>query len=107
MSRSPQVKVRHVPERSRVEARADDDRVMGFSQYVVRDGAYVFFHTEVDSAFEGQGIGGRIAAGVMEFVRDSGKKILPQCPFIRGYMRKHPDTQDLLAKGATLTPDRG
>jgi predicted GNAT family acetyltransferase len=102
MTERPTVKVQHVPERSRVEARADDDRVMGFSQYVVRDDAYVFFHTEVDSAFEGQGIGGLIAAGVMDFVRDSGRRIVPQCPFIRRYMRKQPDTHDLLAEGASL-----
>jgi predicted GNAT family acetyltransferase len=105
MNDGPTVKVQHVPERSRVEARTDDDRVMGFSQYVVRNGAYVFFHTEVDSAFEGQGIGGRIASGVMDFVRDSGGRIVPQCPFIRGYMRKHEDTQDLLADGASLKQD--
>ncbi len=105
MNDGPTVKVQHVPERSRVEARSDDDRVMGFSQYVVRDGAYVFFHTEVGPAFEGQGIGGRIAAGVIDFVRDSGGRIVPQCPFIRSYMRSHEDTHDLLAEGASLEPD--
>ena len=97
MKERPPVKVQHVAERSRVEARADDDRVMGFSQYVVRDGAYVFFHTEVGSAFEGQGVGGRIAAGVMDFVRDSGTTIVPQCPFIAAYVRRHPEFQDLVA----------
>ncbi|QLQ09240.1 MAG: N-acetyltransferase [Nocardioidaceae bacterium] len=49
------------PEHHRVEARADDGSLTGFAQYYVRDGAYVFFHTEVDDDYEGQGIGSQIA----------------------------------------------
>ncbi|MFT4011632.1 MAG: GNAT family N-acetyltransferase [Nocardioidaceae bacterium] len=85
------------PEHHRVEARTDEGGLAGFAQYYVRDGAYVFFHTEVDSAYEGQGIGSQIAAGVVEFVRGRGFPIAPECPFIHAYMRKHPETLDLLA----------
>ena len=93
------------PEHHRVEARTDDGQFAGFSQYYVRDGMYVFFHTEVQEEFNGQGIGSQIAAGVIEFVRGRGMPIRPECPFIRAYMKKHPEAHDILTPGFSLDPD--
>jgi uncharacterized protein len=90
----------------RIEARLEDGDVAGFSQYQVGlDGRVLtFFHTEVDDRFEGHGVGSRLVAGVMDFLRDNDLRIVPRCSFIRGYMREHPDTHDLLAEGASLEP---
>lgn len=93
------------PEHHRVEARTEEGALTGFAQYYVRDGSLVFFHTEVDSEYNGQGIGSQIAAGVIDFVRGRGMPISPQCPFIRAYMAKHPETHDVLAEGFSLEPD--
>lgn len=90
------------PEHHRIEARTDGGDLAGFSEYRVRDGSFVFFHTEVEKKFEGRGIGSQIAAGVIAFVRERGKPISPECPFIRAYMRKHPETHDLLTPGFSL-----
>lgn len=92
-------------EHSRVEARTPDGNLAGFSQYYVRDGSLVFFHTEVAAEFEGHGIGSQIAAGVIDFVRTRNMPISPECPFIRAYMAKHAETQDLLTAGFSLAPD--
>jgi uncharacterized protein len=89
-------------EHQRVEARTDDGTMAGFAQYYVRDGSFVFFHTEVGSAYNGQGIGSQIAAGVIDFVRTRGMPITPECPFISAYMRKHPETHDVLTPGFSL-----
>lgn len=99
MAQRLEVQIVDHPEHSRVEARTESGGLAGFSQYYVRDGAYVFFHTEVDPAFEGLGIGGQIARGVIAFVRDRGVPIVPECEFIRGYMATHPETHDVLAPG--------
>jgi predicted GNAT family acetyltransferase len=93
------------PDHHRVEARTDEGALAGFSQYYVRDGSYVFFHTEVDSAYEGQGIGSQIAAGVVEFVRNRRMPLTPECPFIKGYLTKHPELHYVLAQGVKL-PER-
>jgi uncharacterized protein len=84
------------PEHHRVEARTTGGQLAGFSQYYVRDGKLVFFHTEVLEEYNGQGIGSQIAAGVIEFVRGRGMPIVPECPFIRAYIKKHPETHDVL-----------
>ncbi len=101
MTRTPAT-TRNNSELSRVEALVDD-HVVGFSQYHVEDqGNWCFFHTEVDDDRSGQGIGGQLAAGVMEVARDKGVRIIPECSFIRSFMARHEETHDLVADGATL-----
>lgn len=92
-------------EHSRVEGRTADGQLAGFSQYYVRDGSLHFFHTEVAPEFEGRGIGSQIAAGVIDFVRSRNMPISPECPFIRAYMARHPESQDVLTAGFSLAPD--
>lgn len=105
MSVHPPVTTAHRPDRQRVEATTADGTVAGFAQYVVRDGDYVFFHTEIDATYEGHGLGSLVAAGALDFVRANGLRVVPRCPFLRSYMRRHPETHDLLAGGATLDAD--
>ncbi len=99
---SAEITTRHNADRHRVEAVTEDGTVAGFSQYRRLEENYEFFHTEVDDAFEGQGVGGRIARAVVQLVRDEGVRIIPTCPFIAGWMAKHPESLDLLADGVTL-----
>ncbi|HEX6469031.1 MAG TPA: GNAT family N-acetyltransferase [Streptosporangiaceae bacterium] len=74
-----------------------DGRVVGFAEYRPRqDGAVVFTHTEVDGAYEGRGIGGRLARAALEDVRASGGSVVPRCPFIKGYIDRHPEFQSLV-----------
>jgi predicted GNAT family acetyltransferase len=105
MAKTP-VEIRHARDAHRVEAVLEDGRVAGFAEYRRRtDTVYSFTHTEVDDEFEGQGVGSRLAAGVMQTARDEGFRIMPSCSFIRSYMRSHEETHDLLAPGARLEPD--
>jgi predicted GNAT family acetyltransferase len=68
----------------------------GLVAFVERDGAVVFTHTEVDPAFGGQGIGGQLAQAALNDVRSRGLSVVPVCPFIKGWIDKHPDYQDLV-----------
>jgi predicted GNAT family acetyltransferase len=55
------------------------------------------FHTEVPAAFEGRGIAARLVSAAFEYARESGLKVLPACSYVRDYVRRHPETQALLA----------
>ena len=79
----------------RVEAHVHG-KVAGFAAYRDRPGRRVFTHTEVDPAFEGQGIGGTLARAALDRARADGVRVEPQCPFIRGGIDKHPDYADLV-----------
>ena len=53
-------------------------------------------HTEVPSAFRGQGVGVALVARAVEDARASGKKITPLCPFAAAQFRRHPEWADVL-----------
>ena len=69
------------PEESRFEIRVDD-QLAGFAEYRRREGRITFTHTEVDDAFEGQGIGSQLADAVLGEARAAGLAVYPACPFI-------------------------
>jgi uncharacterized protein len=56
-----------------------------------------FTHTEVPTELSGRGVGSALARGALEIVRAEGLKVVVQCPFIRAFIEKHPEFQDLLA----------
>lgn len=84
------------PDRSRYEAFVDD-RLAGFAEYKLREDVIIFVHTVVDDAFEGQGVGSALARGALDGAREADLRVRPHCPFIRGWIEKHPDYQDLVA----------
>jgi predicted GNAT family acetyltransferase len=68
----------------------------GLIQYRAEPGTIVLVHTEIDPAFEGQGLGERLVAGALADLRARGLKLVPLCPFVRAYLRRHPDQADLV-----------
>ncbi len=90
------VEIEHNESEQRYEASVDG-RPAGFAAYQLTDLLVVFTHTEVDDAFEGQGVGSALARGALDDVRRKGsRKVLPLCPFIKAWIEKHPDYQDLV-----------
>lgn len=60
-------------------------------------GVLALTHTEVPAEFEGQGIGGRLLKGALEMLQKEDAKIVPLCPFVSIYLRRHPEYQPLVA----------
>jgi len=89
------MRVTDVPESSRWEARTDGGELAGIAEYVLADGVVTFTHTEV--VLEGQGVGGQLARTALDAARERGLRVVPQCPFFRGWIDKHPDYADLTA----------
>jgi predicted GNAT family acetyltransferase len=81
-------------DRNRYEARLDGE-LAGFAEYQLTDQLIVFTHTEVDRSLEGQGIGGQLVRGALDHVRSLGLPVLPICPFVQGWMARHPEYADL------------
>ena len=56
-----------------------------------------FTHTVVPEEIEGRGIGSRLIRAALDQVREQGLKVEPLCYFVKGYIERHPEFQDLLA----------
>ena len=70
---------------------------IGQSVYDVPEkGLIEFLHTEVDSSLQEHGLGSFLAAGALDDVRaNSTDRVIALCPFISGFIRKHPEYNDL------------
>jgi len=72
------------------------DAPAGFVEYAILSNAIMLTHTEVLPNFEGQGVGGFLARESLAAVRATGKRVIPACPFIAAYLRKHREFLDLV-----------
>lgn len=68
----------------------------GFIEYHARPGLIAMVHTEIDPRFEGKGLGGQLARGALDDARVKGLAVLPFCPFVNGFIAKHPEYVDLV-----------
>jgi predicted GNAT family acetyltransferase len=67
------------------------DALAGFADYLPAEDRVVFVHTEIGKQFGGRGLGSVLARHAVADVIASGKAIVAQCPFIAGYLDKHPE----------------
>lgn len=89
------IEIEHLPERGRFQARVDGQ--LSVADYRLRGGRMEMTHTEVPPPLAGRGIAARLVRAALEHARANGLKVVPLCSYVRAYMRRHPDTQDLLA----------
>jgi uncharacterized protein len=71
-----------------------DGEVLGFVRYRREPGAVALVHTDVDPALEGQGLGSVLVKGALDDLRRRGLRVVPVCPFVRAYLRRHPEDAD-------------
>jgi predicted GNAT family acetyltransferase len=70
----------------------------GYIAYAERDGEVVLLHTEVHPVAEGRGLGSTLVRGALDDVRERELRLVPICPFVRAYLKRHPEYDDLLAR---------
>jgi predicted GNAT family acetyltransferase len=88
------ISLAHVPERQRYELR-DDGALIGRIDYRrVGDEQVDLLHTEVDEAYGGRGLAGRLVAYAIADIRSRDERIIPHCPYVQSWLRKHPGYND-------------
>ena len=70
---------------------------IAFANYRADDKTVAIAHTEVPAALNGRGLGTDLVRGALDLVRSSGRKVVPRCPFVSAFIRRHPEYRDLLA----------
>src|SRR5688572_14378219 len=99
------LEVKHNPDQDRFEVDLGDGKI-GRTEYFMRDGTYVFVHTEIPPEFGGRGIADKIAKFALDHVQNEGGKVIARCPFMNKYIQRHKEYQpllvDLLAGGDWL-----
>ena len=90
-------------EQSRFEMRVGD-ALAGIAEYTLHGDHITFTHTEVDDAFEGEGLGSTLSRHVLDAAREAGLAVYPACPFVARYIKRHPhDYLDLVPEEKRAT----
>jgi predicted GNAT family acetyltransferase len=103
MARMSDVTVRDNPAELRYEARRGDI-LLGQIRYRTERGLVVLVHTDVASSAEGGGVGSALVAGALDDIRSRGLRVVPVCPFVAAYIRRHLEYADLVAQDPAI-PD--
>ncbi|CAG6394748.1 N-acetyltransferase [Streptomyces cocklensis] len=86
--------VRRVDTKHRYEIMVDG-KIAGLTAYRDHHDRRVFHHTEIDDAFAGQGLASILVQEALTDVRRSGKRIVPVCPYVAKFLKKHDEFADI------------
>jgi hypothetical protein len=86
----------HNEARQRFEATVDGHLCV--ADYQLRDNVMWMTHTGVPPAVGGRGIAAELVRAALAWAAENGLKVEPSCSYVEVYMRRHPETQRLLAR---------
>ncbi|MFT3801275.1 MAG: GNAT family N-acetyltransferase [Burkholderiaceae bacterium] len=95
MNRPALPPVQDNPAEHRFELSTQDQ--LAIAEYKLAGNVIAFTHTEVPQALQGQGVGTHLVRAGLDAARTRGLRVVPKCSMFEGYMRKHPETHELLA----------
>ena len=76
------------------------DGHIAFIEYLLdKDQIMYLTHTEVPKALAGKGVGKNIVEKALNYIKDHHYTLAPLCPFVAAYLKRHPEWQEILAKG--------
>ena len=72
------------------------DGHLAVAAYQREAGVIAFTHTLVPPEIEGRGVGSKLIRGALDSARDQGLRVVPQCPFVKAFIDRHPEYRDLM-----------
>ena len=83
------------PKASRYELHAGGE-LAGFITYHLHGQVISLNHTEIDPGFQGGGLASSLARFSLDDARNRHLAVLPFCPYVQSWLKKHPDYADLV-----------
>jgi predicted GNAT family acetyltransferase len=84
----------------RYELKIDSDIAM--IEYIKARNEIYLTHTEVPKELEGRGFGSKLVLYALEDIKEKGLRLVPLCPFVAAYIKKHPEWRELVMKGINI-----
>jgi uncharacterized protein len=94
MSSTP-ISIQHRPEQHTFEAIVEGHRCV--ADYQLKGSVMRMTHTFVHPSLEGRGIAAQLVQAALQWAREQGLKVDPVCSYVRIYLRRHSQWQDLQA----------
>ena len=71
-------------------------------EYILAQDRIFLTHTEVPKSMEGKGLGSAIVKLALEDIEQKGLTLVPLCPFVALYLKRHPEWKRLVMKGINI-----
>jgi len=88
--------VKHNIEASRFEIDLGDNAA--FLNYHISGNVITLIHVFTPPEFRGKGIAAQVAKYALDYARNNNLKVIPQCPYVRDYVERHEEYQDLVVE---------
>ena len=69
----------------------------GFLGYHLEEGVATLQHTIINEEYGRQGYARALVTLVLDDLRKQNVKIVPECTYVQGYLRRYPEYNDMLA----------
>ena len=73
---------------------------IAFIDYKLTGDRLYLIHTEVPPELEGKGAGSAIVQKALQYAKDNNYKIVPICPFVQSYLKRHKEWNTIVASNA-------
>jgi predicted GNAT family acetyltransferase len=83
------------PDRDRFEAHVEGE-LAGVLEYAIKRTRIALIHTEVRPAYEGRGVGAALVRFALGEARARGLRVIATCPYVRSYLTRHPEDDDIV-----------
>lgn len=62
-------------------------------------GKIILDHAEVPPPIEGKGLAAKLTHTALDFARAHQLRVVPLCPYVASYIRRHPEVHNLVSPG--------
>lgn len=90
------MEVSYEPAERRFVGRVPGHEEVAFIDVMTTARTWTFVHTEVPRTLAGGGVGSRLVRAALDHARSSGVMVVPACPFVAAYLRRHTGDMDLV-----------
>ncbi|MFC5271254.1 GNAT family N-acetyltransferase [Adhaeribacter terreus] len=94
------MEIKDNPDKNRFET--TQDGLTAFIEYKLQPGVITVLHTEVPKELEGRGIASAMTRYALVSIAARNLALVPLCPYMRGYLKKHPEYQYLIRSNIRL-----
>ena len=77
----------------------NDDKIAKIYYIKSNNGEIYRVHTEVPASLGGRGVGSQLAEKTLADIERQGLRLVPLCPFVAGYIHKHPEWKRIVMRG--------
>jgi len=84
----------HNPQQQRFEMALDGK--LARLDYQITGNRIALTHTEVPPEFQDRGIAAELAKAALDYAREFGLLVIPSCPYVADYLKRHPEYQEIV-----------